>query len=160
MTERILFGAGCFWGVEDAFRGLDGVVATRVGFAGGTVEAPTYRQVCDGDTGHAEVVEVEFDPERVALAALLDYFWSQHDASRAGGGQYRSIVVCATPEQEAVVAAVRARMGRTIRTEVRTGSPFYEAEAYHQQYFEKQRERASELVQRAADLAGGSDRSA
>ena len=156
VTERALFGAGCFWGVEDAFLGLDGVVSTRAGFAGGTTEAPTYREVCDGGTGHAEVVEVEFDPARVSLDALLDYFWSQHDASHAHGDQYRSMVVCSTPEQEAEVAAARERLeraGRTIRTEVRAGCPFHEAEEYHQRYFEKQRERASELMQRAAERA-------
>src|SRR4051794_39046451 len=96
---RALFGAGCFWGVEDGFRRLPGVMATRVGFAGGSTQAPSYEDVCTGATGHAEVVEVEFDASTVTFAELLDYFFQHHDATQRGASQYRSLIVCTSQEQ-------------------------------------------------------------
>lgn len=154
--ETVVFGAGCFWGVEDALRVLPGVVATRVGYAGGRVASPTYEQVCSGGTGHAEAVEVTFDPTATTLEKLLTYFWTHHAATGRDLGQYRSLVVCG-PEQAAAVAAVRAEIdaaatnGEPVTTEVLVDVPFYEAEEYHQQYYDKQRELVRE-VRRRCDL--------
>ena len=153
-TERAVFGAGCFWGVEEAFRQLPGVVATRAGFAGGDVEAPTYKQVCEGWTGHAEVVEVRFDPERVSYTELLRFFWSQHDPTHESWGQYRSVVVCQDEGQLATARAVRSeleaagRFAKPIATELLLSAPFYEAEEYHQQYYAKRERAERELKQR------------
>jgi peptide-methionine (S)-S-oxide reductase len=148
-TEQATFGAGCFWGVEAAFRQVRGVVATAVGFMGGTLQNPTYRDVCSDTTGHAEVVQVEFDPSAVSYEELLDIFWSIHDPTtlnRQGpdvGTQYRSVIFFHTPEQEAAARASKQRLERSgayrrpIVTEITPASPFYRAEEYHQQYFEK-----------------------
>ena len=148
MTETALFAAGCFWGVEAEFRRADGVLATRVGYIGGHTEDPTYRQVCGHRTGHAEAVEVTFDPDRVGYDELLEHFWAVHDPTtrnRQGadiGSQYRSEIFFTTPEQaEAAVASkaqVQARLPARVTTEVLPAGTFYEAEDYHQQYFEKQ----------------------
>lgn len=147
ITERATFAGGCFWGVEAAFRGRAGVVATRAGYTGGTLEAPTYRQVCSGRTGHAEAVEVTFDPARVTYDELLDLFWSVHDPTtvdRQGpdvGSQYRSVIFTHGPEQQAAALASRERatprFRRPIVTEVVPAAPFYPAEEYHQQYLYK-----------------------
>jgi peptide-methionine (S)-S-oxide reductase len=147
--EKATFGAGCFWGVEVAFRQIEGVTSTRVGYAGGTLENPTYRDVCTDRTGHAEVVEVEYDPARVPYEELLSVFWSNHDPTtlnRQGpdvGSQYRSVIFYHTPQQEAAALASReqqeksGRYKRPIVTEIKPAPAFFEAEDYHQQYLEK-----------------------
>jgi peptide-methionine (S)-S-oxide reductase len=151
---KAIFGAGCFWGVEDEFRALRGVTATRVGFAGGTVDAPTYEVVCAGGTGHAEVVEVDFEASALSYAELLDFFFRSHDAAQRVPEQYRSIVVCTTPEQfleaSSWVDAIRdaAGHGRRLTTEVLIDVPFFEADETNQHYFEKQRTRVRELTAR------------
>ena len=148
-TETVLFGAGCFWGVEEAFAKLDGVVSTAAGYSGGTVKDPTYEQVCSHTTGHAEVVKVEFDPSIVSFSRLLDLFFDIHDPTtlnRQGfdiGNNYRSAIFFTTPEQE--TAARRSipkieeagRHNRPIVTQVELAGPFYRAEEYHQQYAAK-----------------------
>lgn len=148
-TDKATFAAGCFWGVEAAFRKTPGVIATRVGYIGGHTENPTYKQVCTDTTGHAEAVEVEFDPARVTYEDLLMVFWRSHDPTtlnRQGpdvGTQYRSAIFFHTPEQEVAaresVKALEAErvFRRPIVTEIVPAGPFYEAEDYHQQYLEK-----------------------
>ena len=141
------FGAGCFWGVEVAFRQVPGVSDAAVGYCGGTLEKPTYQDVCTGTTGHAEVVEVEFEPDQVAFETLLDLFWQCHDPTtlnRQGpdvGTQYRSAIFFHSPEQQQVAevsrAAAQERSPRPIATEITEASTFYRAEEYHQQYLEK-----------------------
>lgn len=148
--ERVMLGAGCFWGVESKLAAVEGVRRTRTGYAGGHTEAPTYEEVCSHTTGHAEVVEVEYDPTVVSLADLLKVFWSLHDPTvprKVGpeeGGQYRSAIFCSTPEQVAVAegsARELAKSGkypRPVITEIGTGRNFYPAEEYHQKYYLKQ----------------------
>jgi len=149
-TSRIAtFGAGCFWGVEAAYRQIPGVLSTRVGYLGGTMENPTYRDVCSGRTGHAEVVEVKYDPSRLTYDDLLTVFWENHDPTtlnRQGpdvGEQYRSAIFYHDDDQKAAAEASkeeRDRSGkyrRPIVTEITPASAFYEAEDYHQQYLEK-----------------------
>ena len=143
------FGAGCFWGVEEAFRQLEGVTGTAVGYMGGQTLNPTYKDVCTDRTGHAEVVQVEYDPERVSYDRLLDLFWENHDPTtlnRQGpdvGTQYRSSIFFHTPEQQAAAQASKARLEqsgrfrRPIVTEITSAGPFYRAEEYHQQYLAK-----------------------
>jgi methionine-S-sulfoxide reductase len=141
------FGAGCFWGVEAAFRRLDGVTQTAVGYAGGTVEHPTYEQVCSHRTGHAEVVEVTYDPERIEYERLLDAFFAEHDPTRrsrlrpAIGDQYRSVIFVHDEAQRAAAEASRDRLeqgsGRQVTTAIEEAPTFWPAEDYHQQYLEK-----------------------
>src|SRR5438105_15190051 len=141
------FGEGCFWGVEAAYRQIPGVLSTRVGYLGGTMENPTYKDVCSGRTGHAEVVEVTYDPKRLSYDDLLTVFWNSHDPTtlnRQGpdvGEQYRSAIFCQTEEQkeEAEKSKVeeQKRSSRPIVTEITPASKFYLAEDYHQQYLEK-----------------------
>lgn len=145
--EKATFAAGCFWGVEAAFRQVPGVVGTRVGYTGGTTENPDYKLVCSGTTGHAEAVEVEYDPERVSYEELLDIFWANHNPTtrnRQGwdiGSQYRSAVYFHSSEQEEAVRASRDRVQEGLRkeivTEIEPAGTFWRAEEYHQQYFEK-----------------------
>ena len=147
--EKATFGAGCFWGVEAAFRSVKGVVSTQVGYSGGRTSAPTYEQVCSGRTGHAEAVEVTYDPTQVSYDDLLRVFWENHDPTtpnRQGpdvGEQYRSAIFVHSPEQEvaakASAAALEAekRFRRPIVTQIVPAGPFYRAEEYHQQYLEK-----------------------
>lgn len=147
--EKATFGAGCFWGVEEAFRQLPGVASTAVGYSGGTLENPTYRDVCTGRTGHAEVVQVEFDPSKVTYEELLAVFWAVHDPTtlnRQGpdvGTQYRSAVFFHSPVQQAAANASKEkcqasdRYKRPIVTEIAPVSAFYRAEEYHQQYIAK-----------------------
>jgi peptide-methionine (S)-S-oxide reductase len=154
MTEKATFAAGCFWGVEAAFREVPGVTATRVGYTGGDTPNPTYRQVCSHRTGHAEAVEVTFDPEQVSYEELLDVFWRKHNPhsrNRQGldiGSQYRSAIFFHSPEQETAALASRdalqeeLRWPRKIVTQIEPASTFWEAEDYHQRYLEK-RGRAS-----------------
>jgi methionine-S-sulfoxide reductase len=142
------FAAGCFWGVEAAYREIEGVLETRVGYTGGQTPHPSYEQVCAHATGHAEVVEVWFDPARVSYARLLQRFWRIHNPTsgdRQGwdvGSQYRSAIFVHDADQAAVAAASRARHQQTtakpIATEITPAGPFYAAEDYHQQYYEKQ----------------------
>ena len=144
---KATFAAGCFWGVEEAFRNLPGVTSTAVGYEGGTLQNPTYEDVCTDRTGHAEVVEVEYDPEQVSYNTLLDTFWANHDPTtknRQGpdvGTQYRSTVFYHTPEQEVAARASReqaqARFRKPIVTEIVPAAEFYRAEEYHQQYLAK-----------------------
>ena len=149
MTEKATFGAGCFWGVEAAFRQVKGVKATAVGYAGGTTKNPTYKEVCTDATGHAEVVQVEYDPAEVSYDRLLGVFWVSHDPTqldRQGpdvGAQYRSVIFFHTPEQEAAARESKAaldssgRFRRPIVTEILPAPEFWLAEDYHQQYLEK-----------------------
>lgn len=147
--EKVLFGAGCFWGVEADFAKVKGVTNTRVGYSGGVTKNPTYEDVCSHMTGHAEVVEVEYDPAQLSFAALLDVFWENHDPTthhRQGpdvGSQYRSAIFFTTPEQEATARASAARLEKSgklsgpITTEILLATPFYAAEEYHQKYYAK-----------------------
>ena len=146
-TEKATFAAGCFWGVEAAFRERKGVLSTTVGYTGGTAPDPTYREVCTDRTGHAEAVEVEYDPAQVAYDELLNLFWSIHDPTtpnRQGpdvGSQYRSAVFTHTPEQDSAARASRERaqtgFRRPVVTQIEPASAFYRAEEYHQRYLEK-----------------------
>ena len=143
------FAAGCFWGVEAAFRQVPGVTATRVGYTGGTTTNPTYKQVCTDRTGHAEAVEVTYDPERVSYEDLLRVFWEIHDPTQRNrqgpdiGTQYRSAIFYHDPEQEAAARASKEQLERSgahkrpIVTEIVPAQTFYQAEDYHQQYLEK-----------------------
>ncbi len=147
--EKATFGAGCFWGVEAAFRQIKGVASTAVGYAGGRMPSPTYQDVCYRDTGHAEVVQVEFDPAQASYDDLLTVFWENHDPTtlnRQGpdiGDQYRSAIFFHSPEQEAAARASKERLERSgafkrpIVTEIAPAPEFYNAEDYHQQYLEK-----------------------
>jgi peptide-methionine (S)-S-oxide reductase len=145
--ERATFAAGCFWGVEAAFREIDGVLHTSVGYTGGHTPQPTYEQVCGHATGHAEAVEVWFDPASVSYEQLLDTFWQIHNPTtrnRQGldiGSQYRSAIFFHSLEQQATASASRDReqlkRRRQIVTEIVPASAFYRAEEYHQRYFEK-----------------------
>ncbi len=144
--ETAMFGAGCFWGVEEAFRRVEGVTATTVGYAGGNLENPTYRDVCSGRTGHAEVVQVEFDPACVSYAELLELFWSLHDPTQLNrqgpdvGTQYRSAIFHNSAEQEKIATSSKeaieksGRFGRPVVTEILPLPTFWRAEEYHQQY--------------------------
>lgn len=148
-THKATFGAGCFWGVEELFRTLPGVVRTAVGYAGGAVPDPTYEQVCTDRTGHAEVVEIEFDPTRVSYEKLLEVFWANHDPTtlnRQGpdhGTQYRSVVYYHDAAQQAAAEASKqqleqsGRFKRPIVTQIVPAPMFYRAEEYHQQYLAK-----------------------
>ena len=147
--EKATFGAGCFWGIEAAFRQVHGVKSTAVGFMGGTLKDPTYEDVCTGRTGHAEVVQVEFEPSQVTYEQLLGVFWENHDPTtlnRQGpdvGTQYRSAIFFHTPEQEAAAKASADAIARSSRykrpvvTEIAPAREFWRAEEYHQQYLEK-----------------------
>jgi peptide-methionine (S)-S-oxide reductase len=144
------FAAGCFWGVEEAFQKIKGVKSTVVGYTGGWFKNPTYKDVCTGKTGHAEAIQVEFDPDEVSYKDLLGVFWSIHNPTtknRQGpdvGSQYRSMIAYHTPEQE--LAAKKSKEdfensgklnGRKIVTEMVSASPFYKAEQYHQKYYQR-----------------------
>jgi peptide-methionine (S)-S-oxide reductase len=147
--NKATFGAGCFWGVEEAFRLVEGVTAAAVGYSGGSLENPTYEDVCTGRTGHAEVVEVQYDPAKVSYDRLLDVFWTNHNPTtlnRQGpdiGTQYRSVIFYHDDEQKAAAVASRDRLQssgrfpRPIVTQIEPASPFYRAEEYHQQYLAK-----------------------
>ncbi len=144
------FGAGCFWGVEAEFRAIPGVLEVTSGYAGGTVENPTYHDVCTGRTGHAEVVQVRFDPAVVSYEQLLQTFWSIHDPTQSNrqgpdvGTQYRSVIFYHSPKQREVAEVSKAaleasgRYRRAVATAIEPAPAFYPAEDYHQRYFEKQ----------------------
>ena len=146
---KATFGAGCFWGVEEEFRKVKGVKDTAVGYAGGGVPNPTYKDVCTDRTGHAEVVEVDYEPAEVSYETLLDVFWNGHDPTQLNrqgpdvGTQYRSVVYFHSTEQEAAARASRARLEesgrfrRPIATVIEPAPTFWRAEDYHQRYLEK-----------------------
>lgn len=147
--EKATFAAGCFWGVEEAFYDEPGVISTRVGYTGGTLEHPTYQQVCSDTTGHAEAVEVTFDPSQISYTQLLKIFWQIHDPTQVDrqgpdvGSQYRSAIFYHTEEQRSEAESScedldrSGRYQRSIATEVLPATEFWEAEAYHQQYHRK-----------------------
>jgi len=149
MQEKATFGAGCFWGVEETFRTLEGVIDTRVGYTGGRTENPTYRDVCSHTTGHAEVVEVTYDPSVIPYEKLLDVFWESHDPTQVNrqgpdiGDQYRSVIFYHTDEQRRIAEASKdamdksGRYKRPVATEITEAGPFWEAEEYHQKYLFK-----------------------
>lgn len=151
MVMKATFAAGCFWGVEELFRKVKGVSSTMVGYTGGAFENPTYEDVCSGTTGHAEAIQVEYDPSITPYEELLMIFWSNHDPTtlnRQGpdvGEQYRSAVFYHTKEQEDVAKKMKEklqetamkRFGKSIVTEIKPASMFYKAEEYHQRYLEK-----------------------
>jgi len=148
-TQRATFGAGCFWGVEVAFRQVEGVVATAAGYEGGSYQNPSYQDVCTGHTGHAEVVEITYDPARTSYDDLLNVFWTHHDPTtlnRQGpdhGTQYRSAIFYHDEAQRVAAEASKERWNRSGRfrgpivTEITPASTFYRAEEYHQRYLEK-----------------------
>jgi len=145
--EKATFAAGCFWGVEVEFRNTPGVTDAQVGYVGGQSENPSYKDVCSGVTGHAEAVEVTFDPDEISYAELVDKFWSLHDPTQVNrqgwdvGSQYRSGIFTHSPEQaEAAVeskARAQTRLGKPIATEIVDATTFWPAEEYHQQYLVK-----------------------
>ena len=149
MAEIATFGAGCFWGVEATFQRVPGVIDTAVGYSGGDMPSPTYKDVCTDETGHAEVVQVTFDPAKVSYEQLLDIFWQAHDPTQANrqgpdfGTQYRTAIFFHSPEQEAAAKKSRAALDasgkfkRPIATEITQASTFYPAEEYHQKYLQK-----------------------
>lgn len=149
MIETATFGAGCFWGVEAAFRRVPGVIEAVSGYSGGHTENPSYKDVCTDRTGHAEVVQVTFDPSKVTYDQLLDVFWKIHDPTQVNrqgpdfGTQYRTAIFYHSPEQEAAARKSKQaletgrRFQRPIATEITPAGPFWRAEEYHQRYLEK-----------------------
>jgi peptide-methionine (S)-S-oxide reductase len=149
-VKKATFGAGCFWGVEAAFRQLEGVTATAAGFEGGHLENPSYQDVCAHTTGHAEVVEVTYEPDRISYEELLDVFWGKHDPTQLNrqgwdvGDQYRSVIFFHDDEQRQVAEQSKAaldasgRYRKPVVTQIEPAQTFYRAEEYHQRYLEKQ----------------------
>jgi peptide-methionine (S)-S-oxide reductase len=147
--EKATFGAGCFWGIEAAFQQLPGVTETAVGYMGGSLDNPTYQDVCTDETGHAEVVQVTYDPAKISYEQLLDTFWRIHDPTQRNrqgpdvGTQYRTAIFFHTPEQERAALAAKKKMEaagqlrRPIVTEIVPAKTFWRAEEYHQKYLEK-----------------------
>ncbi len=148
-TEKATFAAGCFWGVEDAFRKVKGVVNAKVGYTGGKTKNPTYEMVCSDSTGHAEAVDVEYDPSKVSYDGLLDVFWGIHDPTQLNrqgpdvGTQYRSAIFYHNEKQKKAATASKNKLEKSgkykkpIMTQIVPVSDFYKAEEYHQKYFEK-----------------------
>ncbi|MBK8913995.1 MAG: peptide-methionine (S)-S-oxide reductase MsrA [Phycisphaerales bacterium] len=148
-VERVMFGAGCFWGVEARFMQMEGVTATAVGYSGGQSPNPTYKQVCSDSTGHAEVVLVEYDPARIGFEKLLEEFFAAHDPTQVNrqgpdvGSQYRSAIFYYSPAQQAAADAVKGRLEasgrykRPIATQIVPAGEFWKAEEYHQKYLQK-----------------------
>ncbi len=148
-TELATFGAGCFWGVEAAYRQIKGVVSTAAGYMGGKFDNPSYEDVCTDETGHAEVVQVEFDPSKVSYEKLLEVFWNSHNPTQLNrqgpdvGTQYRSVIFYHNQEQKKTASASKEKIEKSkkfskpIMTEIVPASAFYRAEEYHQQYLEK-----------------------
>jgi len=146
---KATFAAGCFWGVEATFRQLPGVTSTRVGYTGGQTSNPTYKDVCSDQTGHAEAVEVKYDPQKISYEQLLNVFWENHDPTQLNrqgpdsGTQYRSAIFFHTPEQETSARNSKdelqksGQFNKPIVTQIAPATTFYEAEGYHQQYLEK-----------------------
>lgn len=148
-TQKATFAAGCFWGVEESFRIRDGVISTRVGYSGGHVKNPTYELVCTGTTGHAESVEIIFDPKIISYEQLLDIFWRCHDPTQVNrqgpdvGSQYRSAIFYHDEKQKKTALASKEKIEKSgkfkkpIATEITKAGEFFEAEAYHQKYAQK-----------------------
>lgn len=148
-TGKATFAAGCFWGVEDVFRKMPGVIDTQVGYTGGRTVNPTYQDVCTDTTGHAEAIEITFDPVKVSYGKLLDLFWQMHDPTQVDrqgpdvGTQYRSAIFYHSPEQKDVAEASKTALDKSgkykkpVATQIVPAMPFYRAEEYHQRYFEK-----------------------
>jgi peptide-methionine (S)-S-oxide reductase len=146
---KATFAAGCFWGVEATFRQLPGVISTRVGYTGGNTANPTYKQVCTDTTGHAEAVEIEYDPSKLSYDKLLEVFWENHDPTQLNrqgpdwGKQYRSAIFFHSPEQEVAAKASKEQLEKSHRfskpvvTQIVPATTFFDAEDYHQQYLEK-----------------------
>src|SRR5207253_1254506 len=146
---KATFAAGCFWGVESTFRQLPGVISTRVGYTGGQMQNPTHKDVCTDRTGHAEAVEVDYDPTKISYEKLLDVFWENHDPTQLNrqgpdsGTQYRSAIFYHDPEQQSAAESSKEKRGKSgayrkpIVTQIVPATTFYEAEDYHQQYLEK-----------------------
>jgi peptide-methionine (S)-S-oxide reductase len=165
MTEKAAFGAGCFWGVEASFREIDGVVDALAGYEGGHTENPTYKDVCTDLTGHAEVVQVEYDPAKVSYDQLLNVFWKAHDPTQVNrqgpdvGTQYRSVIFFHTLEQEQVARASKAaleksgRFRRPIATKIEPARIFYQAEDSNQQYLAKRGLRQCHIWRASSALA-------
>ncbi len=149
VMKKATFGAGCFWGVEATFRRIPGVVDTAVGYAGGFTENPSYKDVCTDQTGHAEVVQVEYDPAKVSYAQLLETFWKSHDPTQVNrqgpdhGTQYRTVIFYHDDEQKAEAETSKqkldasGKLSRPVATQIVPAGPFYRAEDYHQRYLEK-----------------------
>ena len=149
MTELATFAAGCFWGVEVKFRAIPGVLDAEVGYSNGHTENPTYKDVCTDETGHAEVVQVAFDPEKVSYQTLVEAFWQMHDPTQMNrqgpdfGKQYRTAIFTHSPEQEEIAKQSKAaldaskKFSRPIATEITPAGTFYRAEEYHQRYLQK-----------------------
>jgi peptide-methionine (S)-S-oxide reductase len=149
MQEIATFGAGCFWGIEAAFRRVPGVLDAAVGYSGGHTQNPSYQEVCRDTTGHAEVVQVMFDPEKVSYDQLLDIFWTIHDPTQVNrqgpdyGAQYRTAIFFHSPEQEAAakkskqILEASGKLRRPVATEITPAGAFWRAEEYHQRYLEK-----------------------
>jgi peptide-methionine (S)-S-oxide reductase len=149
MQEIATFGAGCFWGVEAAFRRTPGVIDTAVGYCGGHLDKPTYKDVCTDETGHAEVVQVTFDPEKLSYSQLLDVFWKIHDPTQLNrqgpdfGKQYRTAIFFHSPKQGEIARKSKqaleasGKFHRPIATEISPVNTFWRAEEYHQRYLEK-----------------------
>jgi len=147
--EKATFGAGCFWGVEEAFRNINGVKETTVGYMGGTLENPTYEDVCTNTTGHAEVVEIQYDPEQISYEELLNKFWEIHDPTQVNrqgvdvGSQYRSAIFYHKEEQKQIAEKSKSKLNdsgkfsKPIATEITEAETFYRAEEYHQKYLLK-----------------------
>jgi peptide-methionine (S)-S-oxide reductase len=156
-TEKATFGAGCFWQPEMAFREVEGVIETAVGYEGGHVDNPSYEQVCTGKTGHAEVVQVTFDPDRISYGELVQMFWKMHDPTQVDrqgpdvGSQYRTVVFTHSPEQVEAAAASKAaeqeRHDAPIATSIEPATGFWRAEEYHQCYLQQRRSGAGLLGQ-------------
>ncbi len=149
VTDTAIFAAGCFWGVEETFRILPGVLSTEVGYIGGHTEFPTYETVCNGDTGHAEAIKIIFDPSQISYAELLKIFFANHNPTTKDqqgpdfGSQYRSAIFCTTPEQEKIAKAAKEKedasgtWNHPVVTEISPAGPFTSAETYHQKYLQK-----------------------
>ena len=149
MSDTATFAAGCFWGVEVTFRNVDGVIDAKVGYTGGHTDNPTYKEVCSKSTGHAEAVEVVYDPERVSYDELLEVFWANHDPTQVNrqgpdyGTQYRSAIFFHSPEQKETAERSKAaldasgKLPRPVATEITPAATFWHAEEYHQRYLEK-----------------------
>ncbi len=160
-TEKATFGAGCFWGVETAFREIEGVSDVAVGYEGGNLDNPTYRDVCSGRTNHAEVVEIDFDPSKVSFEQLARFFFELHDPTQVNrqgpdfGTQYRSAIFFHSPEQQATAQSLKSELDasgqfrKPIATEIAPAQTFYRAEEYHQQYLTKTGRASCHVVPRS-----------